>query len=67
MSEHTIKSATRTNMFLTYSWRCPISNKLQQLEFKLEFRNMQEKLENYFFALRFHRKFRGKFHMIDVI
>ena len=39
-----------TDCFLTCSWRFLISNKLQQLEFKLEnllgFRNMQEKLEN---------------------
>ena len=37
------------NSFLTCSWRFLISNKLEQLEFKLEkilgFRNMQEKLE----------------------
>ena len=35
--------------FLTCSWRFLISNKLEQLELKLEllgFRNMQEKLEN---------------------
>ena len=41
------------NAFLTCSWRFLISNKSEQLEFKLEkllgFRNMQEKLENLFF------------------
>ena len=38
------------NAFLTCSWRFLISDKLEQLEFKLEkilgFRNMQEKLAN---------------------
>ena len=38
-----------TEVFLTFSWRCQISNKLEQLEFKLEknigIRNMQEKLK----------------------
>ena len=42
-----------TEWFLTCSWRFLISNKLEQLEFKLEkilgFRNIQEKLENCFF------------------
>ena len=38
------------NAFLTCSWRFHISNKLEQLEFKLEkrFKNMQEMLENIF-------------------
>ena len=34
------------NTFLTCSWRFLISDKLEQLELKLGFRNMQEKLEN---------------------
>ena len=34
------------NAFLTCSWRFLISNNLEQLEFKLGFRNMQEKFEN---------------------
>ena len=32
--------------FLTCFWRFLRSNKLEQFEFKLGFRNMQEKLEN---------------------
>jgi hypothetical protein len=40
----------KQNPFLTCSWRFPRSNKLEQLECKLEknigIRNMQEKLEN---------------------
>ena len=32
------------NDFLTSSWRFFVSNELEQLEFKLGFRNMQEKL-----------------------
>ena len=43
------KSFYKQNAFLTCSWRFLRSNKLEQLEFKLEkilgFRNMQEKLE----------------------
>ena len=39
----------KQNAFLTYSWRFFRSNRLEQLEFKLEkkmlFRNLQEKLE----------------------
>ena len=34
-----------TECFLTCSWRFLIPNRLEQLEFKLEFRNMLEKLE----------------------
>ena len=51
--EQTVKGQNnfwRQNVFLTCSWKFLISNKLEQLEFKLEkknigFRNMQEKLE----------------------
>ena len=54
--EQFIQTVKGQNAFLTCSWRFLIlSNKLEQLEFKLEknnkllgFRNMQEKLENIF-------------------
>ena len=43
--------------FLTCSWRFLISNKLEQLEFKLEkilgFRNMQGNLEKYIYFINF--------------
>ena len=47
-----------TECFFNFcSWRFLISNKLEQLEFKLEkllgFRNMQEKLENMYLGIMF--------------
>ena len=50
-------------VFLTCSWKFLISNKLEQLESKLEknieFRNMQEKLENFLSSWIL----RGYFHL----
>ena len=48
--EQFIQIVNGQNAFLTCSWRFLRSDKLEQLQFKfeklLEFRNMQEKLEN---------------------
>ena len=50
--EQFIQTVKGQNNFLTCSWRFLIYNKLEKLKLKLEkilrFRNMQEKLENYF-------------------
>ena len=45
-SERSEQFLVLQNAFITCSWMFLISNELEQLEFKLGFRNMQEKLEN---------------------
>ena len=52
--EQIVLVISKNSAFLTYSWRFLISNKLEQLKFKLEkilgFTNMQEKLEKTAFS-----------------